>query len=295
MSGHIPVMLDEVLAVLNVTAGGVYVDATFGGGGYSRAILNHGAGKVYGLDRDPDAVKRGEELESQAAGFKIISGCFSQLQQKMGEVKENCVDGVVFDIGVSSFQLDEAERGFSFMQDGPLDMRMSKEGPSAADVVNGYAEDKLADIIYYYGEERKSRRVARKICEARKQQPFTTTGQLAELLQRILPGKPGHHPATRTFQALRIYVNDELREIDTALSQAVDILRPGGVVVVVTFHSLEDRVVKNFFKQSTAANEQQVEPLLEAYNRNKPLVPGELELAHNPRARSAKLRAGIRT
>lgn len=295
MSQHTPVMLAEVLAALQPCKDGVYIDATFGGGGYTKAILNKGSNKVYGIDRDPDAIKRGKLLQQETNNFQIIEGCFSKLKEKATDLGINNVDGIIFDIGVSSFQLDEAERGFSFMKDGPLDMRMSQSGISAAEVINNYSEEKLADIIYYYGEDRKARRIAREICDLRKKQVFTTTGQLAELLQTILPSKPGHHPATRTFQALRIYVNDELREIDTALNQSIDLLKTGGIAIVVTFHSLEDRVVKNFFKHYTSANEQQPDPMLVAYNRNKPICPSEMEITNNSRSRSAKLRAAIRT
>jgi 16S rRNA (cytosine1402-N4)-methyltransferase len=300
MSGHAPVMLAEVLAALNVQAGQTIVDGTFGGGGYTRAILAAGDCKVIGLDRDPDAVARGKALELEMAGrFEIVETQFSKM-----DALEGRVDAVVLDIGVSSFQIDQAERGFSFMQDGPLDMRMGGDGPSAADVVAQLSEDELTKIFQSYGDEREARRVARAMVNDRIDTPYLRTSDLAGICSRVIGRKQADHinPATRIFQALRIYVNDELGELEMALSAAEAILPEGGRLVVVTFHSLEDRIVKTFFnersKEASGSRHSPVnsgpKPSFELINR-KPLIASDEEINLNPRARSAKLRAAIRT
>jgi 16S rRNA (cytosine1402-N4)-methyltransferase len=300
MSGHAPVMLAEVLGALNVQAGQTIVDGTFGGGGYTRAILATGDCKVIGLDRDPDAITRGKALEIEMAGrFEIVETQFSKMDALQGPV-----DAVVLDIGVSSFQIDQAERGFSFMQDGPLDMRMGGDGPSAADAAAHLSEDELTKIFQTYGEEREARRVARAMVNDRVATPYLRTGELAGLCSRVIGRKSPDqiHPATRVFQALRIYVNDELGELEMALAAAEAILREGGRLVVVTFHSLEDRVVKTFFnersKEVSGSRHSPVNtgpaPTFELMTR-KPMIASDAEIALNPRARSAKLRAAIRT
>jgi 16S rRNA (cytosine1402-N4)-methyltransferase len=304
MSGHAPVMLAEVLTALQVKAGDVIVDGTFGGGGYTRAILESADCKVIGLDRDPDAVARGKTLEQEMVGrFEIVETQFSKM-----DIIEGRVDAVVLDIGVSSFQIDQAERGFSFMQDGPLDMRMGGEGPnsgpSAAEVVAQLSEDELTKIFQTYGEEREARRVARAMVNDRVDTPYLRTGDLAGICSRVIGRKKADqiHPATRIFQALRIFVNDELGELEMALAAAEAILCEGGRLVVVTFHSLEDRVVKTFFnersKEASGSRHSPINigpaPTFTMVTR-KPLVAGDEEISRNPRARSAKLRAGVRT
>jgi 16S rRNA (cytosine1402-N4)-methyltransferase len=304
MSGHAPVMLEEVLAALNVQAGQTIVDGTFGGGGYTNAILQAADCKVIGLDRDPDAIVRGKALQADMAGrFEIVETQFSKMEALQGPV-----DAVVLDIGVSSFQIDQAARGFSFMQDGPLDMRMGgngpSSGPSAAEAVAQLSEDELTKIFQTYGEERESRRVARAMVNDRVATPYLRTGDLAGLCSRVIGRKSPDqiHPATRVFQALRIYVNDELGELELALAAAEAILREGGRLVVVTFHSLEDRVVKTFFndrsKEASGSRHSPIStgpaPTFQLINR-KPLIASDKEISTNPRARSAKLRAGVRT
>lgn len=281
---HIPVLLNEVIHYLAPKDNAVYIDATFGGGGYSRAILNAANCRVIGFDRDPDAVLRAHEFAKEFPGrFEIIHAPFSH----MNDYITDPVDGVVFDYGVSSFQLDEADRGFSFRQDGPLDMRMSKEGQSVEEVVNTFSERDLADIIYHYGDETQSRSIARAIVKARSEYRLTTTLQLAEIIRRIVRRKDGIDPATKSFQALRIYVNNELIEIDETLNKTLPILRDGAKLVAVTFHSLEDRIVKNFMRKSAqgeAGGRLHIET-------RQPVTPTDAELQMNPRARSAKLRA----
>jgi 16S rRNA (cytosine1402-N4)-methyltransferase len=302
---HVPVLLTEVLEALDCSRGGVFVDGTFGAGGYTRAILAaSGANRVVAIDRDPQALSGGAALVALAAGrLTLVPGRFGNLDKHAAEAGSPQVDGVVLDIGVSSMQIDDAGRGFSFRQDGPLDMRMEREGRSAADIVNEAPEAELADIFYHYGEERRARPMARAIAEDRKETPFHTTRQLAELAARVIRAEPGIHPATRIFQALRIAVNDELGELVRALHAAERVLKPGGRLVVVTFHSLEDRIVKQFFSARTGR--------MPAGSRHMPteavaapsfrlvakgaLAPSEAEVAANPRARSAKLRAGERT
>ena len=297
MTGHLPVMLAEVLESLSPRDGGHYIDGTFGGGGYAKAILEAADCRVLGIDRDPDAIARGRELAKQFGGrLTIVQGEFSQ----MDELFTGKSDGVVLDLGVSSFQFDEADRGFSFREDGPLDMRMSKSGVSAADFVNTAEESVLADVIHHLGEERFARRVARAIVAAR---PLSRTAELADVVAKALgPAALRHpiHPATRTFQALRIHVNDELGELERGLEAAERVLAAGGRLVVVAFHSLEDRIVKRFFAEHgkpqpagsrhapvvTAKREQTFRLLT-----SKPRMPTEAEIAQNPRARSARLRA----
>jgi 16S rRNA (cytosine1402-N4)-methyltransferase len=300
MSGHAPVMLEEVLAALCVQDGQTIVDGTFGGGGYTKAMLDAAACKVIGLDRDPSAVARGRDLEVSIGGrFEMIEAQFS----KMGDL-QGLVDAVVLDIGVSSFQIDQGERGFSFMQDGPLDMRMGGDGTSAADVVAQLSEDELTKVFQAYGEEREARRVARAMVNDRVATPYLRTSELAGLCSRVIGRKSPDqiHPATRVFQALRIYVNDEIGELEMALAGAEAILREGGRLVVVTFHSLEDRVVKTFFnarsKEASGSRHSPVAsgqaPTFSLLTR-KPIVASANEIAINARARSAKLRAGVRT
>ena len=314
---HVPVMLAEVLAALAPADGEVYVDATFGAGGYSSAILQAADCRVLALDRDPRAVRDGQAVCAQFPGrLTVVEAPFSRLDEVAhvhetsdGEPRRTAglVDGVVLDIGVSSMQLDEADRGFSFMADGPLDMRMAAHGPTAADVVNSMDEAPLANILFEFGEEKRSRGIARAIVQDRGATPFTTTLQLARLISRVMGGRreDGRHPATRSFQALRIYVNDELGELKAALLAAERILKPGGRLVVVSFHSLEDRIVKQFFiersgRQSSGsrhlppAAEKNSAPSFRIINQ-RPFTPSQPELDGNPRARSARLRFGIKT
>jgi 16S rRNA (cytosine1402-N4)-methyltransferase len=306
VADHIPVLLDEIVAALAPRDGGLYIDGTFGAGGYSRAILQAANCRVIGIDRDPEAIARGHQLEAEMGGrFQIRAGRFGNLDQLINEPPA----GIVLDIGVSSMQLDQADRGFSFQADGPLDMRMEGAqsiSPSAADVVNTATEAELANIIYYYGEERASRRIARALVAARAQAPIEFTARLAEIIARAVPKRePGRHPATRTFQALRIHVNDELGELARGLMAAERLLPADARLVVVTFHSLEDRVVKRFFLGETAEDaptSRHIPVVARARPARsfQPLFKGHKsasnsELHENPRARSAKLRAGIRT
>ncbi len=299
---HYPVMLPEVLAALSPQDGAVYVDGTFGAGGYTRAILEAADCKVIAIDRDADAAKRAESFEKEyGERFEFKRGCFGDVAVLLGDQK---IDGFVLDIGVSSFQIDEAARGFSFRYDGPLDMRMDTEnGQSAADLVNSMPEEELANIIYKYGEERKSRRVAHKIVEMRKSQPFKTTLQLADAVRACVPAsRDGIDPATRTFQALRIAVNDELGELERALEASVQVLKSGGRLVVVSFHSLEDGMVKRFLREKSggAAKGSRYMPAQDeeapvfALENRKAIKPSEKEIAENPRSRSARLRYGVR-
>jgi 16S rRNA (cytosine1402-N4)-methyltransferase len=300
MSGHTPVMLNEVLEALAPCDGGRYIDGTFGGGGYTRAILEAADCRVLGIDRDPEAIARGATLAALYPGrLTLVQGTFSHLDEYAADAGLDGVHGVVLDLGVSSFQFDEPERGFSFRADGPLDMRMSLEGMSAADFVNTADEKTLADTIARYGEEHRARAIARAIVKAR---PIARTAQLAEIVAAVLGPKAragAIHPATRTFQALRIRVNDELGELETALDAAGRALRPGGRLAVVAFHSLEDRIVKHFFTAESDARPHasrhapdavRVRPQYRLLTR-KPRLPSEAEIAANPRARSARLRA----
>ncbi|AMA61162.1 16S rRNA (cytosine(1402)-N(4))-methyltransferase RsmH [Bradyrhizobium sp. CCGE-LA001] len=301
---HIPVLGREAVDHLAPRAGGIYVDATFGAGGYSRAILEVPGTRIIAIDRDRTAITGGAELVERSAGrLTLVEDRFSNLAEICAAQGLDGVDGVVMDVGVSSMQLDQAGRGFSFRLDGPLDMRMGQSGPTAADVVARASEGDLADIIYLFGEERHSRRIARAIVADRQETPFTTTRALADLVGRVVRSKPGDiHPATRTFQALRIFINEELEELQTALAAAERVLRPGGRLVVVSFHSLEDRIVKNFLgaRSRTGGGSRhlpevaQIAPSFQLLTR-RPVVAGQDEVAHNPRARSAKLRAAERT
>ena len=318
MSGtHIPVMLPDVLDTLDPREGCVYLDATFGGGGYTRAILDRAQCRVWAIDRDETAIARGASLAAQYPGrLHLLQGRFGDLlplmaqagmaQAGMDQAGIARLDGVVFDIGVSSFQIDDPARGFSFRGDGPLDMRMGRHGPdpspTAADLVNTMPERDLADLLYQLGEERASRRVARAIAAARAEARIETTGRLASIIRSVLPrDKSGNDPATRSFQALRISVNDELGEIERGLAQAVRLLAPGGRVVVVSFHSLEDRIVKRFMTQvsgrAPAPSRHDPRGLTDALPAlfrlltPKALRPRAAEILANPRARSARLRA----
>jgi 16S rRNA (cytosine1402-N4)-methyltransferase len=301
---HTPVLLDSVIRWLSPHDGGVYLDATFGAGGYTRAILGTADTRVIAVDRDPTAIAAGADLVAQSAGrLTLVEDRFSNLAAVAAGQGAARLDGVVMDIGVSSMQLDTAARGFSFRLDGPLDMRMGGDGPSAADVVNGASEADLAKVIFTLGEERFSRPIARAIVAARATAQIATTKALADLVARVVRSKPGDiHPATRTFQALRILVNEELDELLLALEGAESILKPGGRLVVVSFHSLEDRIAKNFLtergKVSAGSRHQperrQAPPSFRILTR-RPDVADQAEIAANPRARSAKLRAAERT
>ena len=302
---HVPVLLREVLSALAVQPGGVYLDATFGVGGYSRAILSAGAGRVLGLDRDPDAVARGRWLAAEEARLTMLEGCFGDMAELLAAAGALQLDGIVLDLGLSSTQLDDPARGFSFMADGPLDMRMSGSGRSAADLVNEADEAALANLLYRYGEEPAARRIARAIVERRRQAPIERTRELARLVAGAVGRSGGRiDPATRTFQALRIEVNDELRELERALIAAEQLLAPGGCLVVVAFHSLEDRLVKQFLaarsgglpRPSRHLPEPPAEPAAARFRPlyRHPIRPGPDEVAANPRARSARLRAAER-
>ncbi|WP_292042118.1 MULTISPECIES: 16S rRNA (cytosine(1402)-N(4))-methyltransferase RsmH, partial [unclassified Brevundimonas] len=303
---HLSVMLAEVLAALEPKPGDVIIDATFGAGGYTRAILATGA-EVIGLDRDPTVQVHAEAVKAEFGDrFQLIQTPFGDLDSAFEQSGKAKLDGAVFDIGVSSMQLDQAERGFSFMRDGPLDMRMADTGETAADIVNTWDHGPLAHIIKLYGEERQAGRVATAILRRRTEQPFTRTLDLAEVVEKALGGRRGAaiHPATRTFQALRIAVNDELGELERGLEAAEAKLAPGGRLVVVTFHSLEDRIVKNFLTERTGNTPAGSRHAPVAVDPRQPTftlkfkgaqAATEDESAINPRARSAKLRAAIRT
>ena len=298
---HVPVLLRPLLAAV-APVRGAWLDGTFGAGGYTRGLLDAGAERVIGVDRDPLALQMASDWAAPYGDrVRLVAGTFSDLDDLAGEA----LDGVVLDLGVSSMQLDLAERGFSFMKDGPLDMRMSQAGDSAADLVNTADEGVLADILYHYGEERASRRIARAIVMARAQEPIATTARLAEIVAKCLPRpKPGQsHPATRSFQAIRIAVNTEFQELAEGLNAAERALKPGGLLAVVTFHSLEDRIVKRFFQLASGhdPNANRYAPAkadrvarFEMVTR-KAVAPDAAEIARNPRARSAKLRVGRRT
>jgi 16S rRNA (cytosine1402-N4)-methyltransferase len=301
---HIPVLLEEVIAALDPQPGDVIIDATFGAGGYTRAILDCGA-TVHAFDRDPDAIAAGStwaETREQPPRLVLHQRRFSEMVEAMAEAGISHVDGIAMDIGVSSMQLDQAERGFAFSTSGPLDMTMSKAGPTAADFVNTAAEKDIADVLYHYGEERQSRRVARAIVAAR---PLSTTGELAEVVRKALGHRPGDKkdPATRSFQAIRIHVNAELDELERGLSAAELLLGKGGRLAVVSFHSLEDRIVKKFLRDAANANPRGSRHLPEAHDLpqarfghlSKAIRPSQAEIDRNPRARSATLRAAIRT
>ncbi|MEL7445112.1 MAG: 16S rRNA (cytosine(1402)-N(4))-methyltransferase RsmH [Pseudomonadota bacterium] len=301
---HIPVLLEEVIAALDPRPGDVIVDATFGAGGYSRALLDRGA-IVHAFDRDPSAIIDGREWsEARSSPPRLVlhSRRFSDMVGALAEEGVARVDGVTMDIGVSSMQLDQAERGFAFSADGPLDMRMSQEGDSAADFLNGADADSIADVLYQYGEERQSRRVARAIIAAR---PLETTGDLARVVRKALGHKPHDKkdPATRSFQAVRIHVNDELGELREGLAAAEQVLRAGGRLAVVSFHSLEDRIVKRFLREASGAGRAisrhlpgEVAGPPPVFERvSKAIRPTETEIARNPRSRSSVLRHALRT
>ena len=301
---HVPVLVDQVLHSLAVAPGETHVDGTFGAGGYTKAILEQGAARVFAFDRDPEAIQYGEGLAASSGGrLTLVPECFSRMRQALSDRGVEAVNGVTLDVGVSSMQLDRPERGFSFQADGPLDMRMGQSGRSAADFLNTAGEAEIADVIFQYGEEPRSRRIARAIVAAR---PVETTGQLAAIVRKAAGYKPGtkKDPATRTFQAIRIHINEELQELEGGLAAAEQVLAPGGRLAVVTFHSLEDRIVKRFLRARSgalpmrsrhlpAASEAGPAPTFEAVAR--PVRPGEAEIAANPRARSATLRAARRT
>jgi len=303
-SRHIAVLGREAVEMLGPRDGGIYVDGTFGAGGYSRAILDTAGARVIGIDRDRSAIAGGFDLVDRSGGrLTLVEDRFSNLAEICAAQGVQRVDGVVMDVGVSSMQLDEAERGFSFRLGGPLDMRMGHDGPTAADVIARASEADLANIIYIFGEERHSRAVARAIVAARKQAPVTTTRALADIVSKVVWSKPGEiHPATRTFLALRIFVNEELDELHLALAAAERVLTPGGRLVVVSFHSLEDRIVKNFLveRAKAAGGSRHLPEIAQAAPSfriltKRPLIAGDAEIAANPRARSAKLRAAERT
>lgn len=323
VGGHTPVMLREVLDALNPRDGAIYLDGTFGAGGYAKAILDSADCHVWGIDRDPDAVTRAAALVQDYAGrLTVIAGRFGNMDGLLGSQGVNAIDGIALDLGVSSMQIDQAERGFSFRADGPLDMRMDAGAPqaglSAAEVIKNLSEEELADVIHRYGEERKARQVARAIVMARREGAIERTGQLANIVRKTIKrgGKPGAKsaaksidPATRTFQALRIYVNDELGELTRGLSAAERLLAPGGRLAVVSFHSFEDRLVKDFIKERSGTGPRGSRHLPEIGSeaggtRHDPTFqplyrgacrPSRAECDTNPRARSARLRAAERT
>ncbi|MBL8643251.1 MAG: 16S rRNA (cytosine(1402)-N(4))-methyltransferase RsmH [Rhodospirillaceae bacterium] len=306
-SPHIPVLLSEVVAALSPRDGGVYIDGTFGAGGYTKALLEAADCKVWAIDRDPDALARGATLVERFPGrLHLIAGRFGDMAKLLAEHGVRNVDGIALDIGVSSMQIDDRARGFSFLRDGPLDMRMERAGRSAADVVNTLPEKDLAEIILTFGEEKHARRVARAIVKARVERPFSRTLHLADVIRaEVRRAHDGIDPATRTFQALRIYVNDELGELDRGLRSAEFLLRAGGMLAVVSFHSLEDRIVKTFMRtrSAEAARPSRHMPASAVKGAaptfrlvtKRPTVPGDDEIARNPRSRSARLRVAERT
>jgi 16S rRNA (cytosine1402-N4)-methyltransferase len=302
--GHIPVMLDAVVEAIEPRDGGRYIDGTFGGGGCTRALLEKAECRVLAIDRDPEAIARGAELAGNYGGRLMLAlGNFSEMDSLLAETDDTHADGVMLDLGISSYQVDAPDRGFSFREDGPLDMRMSKSGPSAADLVNTADENTLADIIWGFGEERHARRIARAIVAAR---PLARTRELADVVAKALgpaAARQPIHPATRTFQALRIYVNDELGELERGLAAAERVLKAGGRLAVVAFHSLEDRMVKRFLtERSRPASASRHAPDAKSRSRQTfrllwsgARMPASEEIARNPRARSARLRAAERT
>jgi 16S rRNA (cytosine1402-N4)-methyltransferase len=305
---HIPVMLSEVLQAIEPKAGRVIVDGTFGAGGYSQALLEAADCKIIAIDRDPEAFRLSGKLAERYPGrLMAVLGRYGEMDAIAASEGFTFVDGVALDLGVSSMQLDEPSRGFSFMQQGPLDMRMGEGGPTAADIVNVLPEAELAAVIARLGEERRARAIAKAIVARRAEQPITTTSELADLVARVVGRKRDEkkHPATRTFQALRLYLNEELDELALGLSAAERLLRAGGRLAVVTFHSLEDRIAKRFLASRSAppprasrhlpeAQSEIVAPSFRLLNR-RPLEPSKAEIARNPRARSARLRAAERT
>ncbi|MEE2761217.1 MAG: 16S rRNA (cytosine(1402)-N(4))-methyltransferase RsmH [Pseudomonadota bacterium] len=301
MKSHVPVMMKEVLTALAPQDGGTYVDGTFGRGGHTRAILAVAETRVIAIDRDPAAIAAGADFDKR---LTIIAGNFGNMPALLTKLGVGRIDGVLLDLGVSSPQLDDPARGFSFAADGPLDMRMGGDGPTAAELVNGAQEDELADIIHNLGEERRARRVARAIVERRTEKPFTRTDDLATVIRQVVrASKDGLDPATRTFMALRIRVNDELEELQRGLSAAEHLLTPGGRLAVISFHSLEDRMVKTFLRRRSdkSAGVSRHQPLASTAAPSFRLIkrgtvkPSAAEILDNPRARSARLRAAIRT
>jgi 16S rRNA (cytosine1402-N4)-methyltransferase len=303
---HTPVMLNQVMEAIGPRDGAIYVDATFGAGGYAEALLEAADCTLWGIDRDPEAQSIGADLERRFQGrLTVLNGRFGDMVRLLADVGVERIDGIALDLGVSSMQLDDPERGFSFRADGPLDMRMASSGMTAAEAVNQLTEQELADIIFRYGEERLSRRIARAIVEHRRETPITRTGQLAELVRRVVAkSKDGIDPATRTFQALRIYVNDEMGELERGLDAAEILLRPGGRLCVVSFHSLEDRQVKEFLQGRSGGaakpsrhlppETDQSDPTFNLLHR-RVVKPTAAETEANPRARSARMRAAERT
>lgn len=303
---HKPVMLREVIEQMAPEDGKIYVDATFGAGGYSRALLESAECRVYAIDRDPNTVMLADALARDFPGrFLFLAGCFGDMLELLATEGIRQVDGIVMDLGVSSMQLDEAERGFSFSKEGPLDMRMQASGVSADVLVNTLPEQELADIIYTYGEEKASRAIARAIVAEREHSPIHTTGHLADIVRRAVKKHSKTDPATKTFQALRIQVNDELGQLESALHATPHLLQPGGKLIVVSFHSLEDRIVKQFLRpKANVASRHAMAALVEQGQKQeglfdlpfgKAITADDLEIAANPRARSAKMRVGVRT
>ena len=298
---HVPALVSDVIAALGIQGGETIIDGTFGAGGYTRAMLGAGAGRVIGFDRDPDAIREGRSLVPDPR-LTLVNENFSQMDRVLAERGIGLVDAIALDIGVSSMQLDRADRGFSFQADGPLDMRMSKSGLTAAEYLNAADEAEIARVLRDYGEEPRARAIARAIVAAR---PVERTAELAAIVRRAAGFRPGQKadPATRTFQAIRIHLNSELDELEQGLAAAERSLRPGGRLAVVTFHSLEDRIVKRFFRErsgGTPAGSRHrpalTDPKEPTFERvAKPVSPTERELAANPRARSARLRSAVRT
>ena len=303
---HAPVMLQEVIEAMQPKNGEVYVDGTFGAGGYSRALLEAAECKVYAIDRDPNVAAFAETLKRDFPNrFVLLAGTFGEMVELLQSQGIRSVNGIVLDIGVSSMQIDEAERGFSFMKDGPLDMRMSTKGVSAADIINDTSESELADILYLYGEEKMSRRIAKAIVEARIESNITTTSQLVQIVRSVVHrSEKGINPATRTFQALRIVVNDELGQLEAGLLAAEQLLTSKGRLIIVTFHSLEDRIVKQFYQSRSGDTRGGSRHLPETVDsapptfflaRRKPTIASDEEIRINSRSRSAKLRLAVRT
>ena len=303
---HIPVMRDEMLANLAPKDGETYIDGTFGAGGYTRAILNEADCFVYGVDRDPNVSATAEKMREEfPENFFFIEGTFSNVLELLEKEEYPAVNGIVLDIGVSSMQLDQAERGFSFSKTAPLDMRMGKNGITAGELINTMKEEDLANVIYQYGDERQSRRIAKAIVESRKEGEIKTTTELTKIIHKSIGNRGKTDSATRTFQAIRIYINDELNELKKALTIAERLLAPNGRLVIVSFHSLEDRIVKSFLRDRTGGVASASRHIPQVCNENKPITfnyiqkkalkPSSVEVGQNPRSRSAVLRGAIRT